>query len=72
MTGITCVTVALAFVPGVIEEMASKSFVLHADSTFVVIVQVLRILGVCILLSPFFRLLNQWKKKEDMYYKVSI
>ena len=67
VTGITFVTAALAFAPGGIAEMATMSVVLHADSTFVVAVQVLRILVVCILMPPFFRLLNHWKKRKDTY-----
>lgn len=71
MTGISFVTASLAFAPGGIAEMATMAVVLHADSTFVVAVQVLRILVVCILLPPFFRLLNHWKKKKDTYSHVS-
>jgi uncharacterized membrane protein AbrB (regulator of aidB expression) len=72
VTGITFVTAALAFALGGIAEMATLSVVLYADSTFVVAVQVLRILVVCILLPPFFRLLNHWKKERYVFQCIDI
>jgi len=44
--------------------MATTSVVLHADSTLVVAVQVLRIIIVCIMLPPIFRLLNHWDVRK--------
>ncbi|KAB2490549.1 AbrB family transcriptional regulator [Priestia endophytica] len=64
LTGISLVTAALAFAPGGIAEMATTSVVLHADSTLVVAVQVLRIIIVCIMLPPIFRLLNHWDVRK--------
>jgi hypothetical protein len=62
LTGITFVTAVLAFAPGGITEMATTAAVLHEDSTFVVVVQVLRVVLVCIVLPPFIKLLHQWKE----------
>jgi uncharacterized protein len=60
-TGISLITSVLAFAPGGVAEMAATSVVLHADSTFVVAVQVLRIVVVILVLPPLFRLLNRWE-----------
>jgi uncharacterized membrane protein AbrB (regulator of aidB expression) len=43
--------------------MATTSVTLHADSTFVVAVQVLRVVLVIAMLPPFFRLLQQKSEK---------
>ncbi|HWO97400.1 MAG TPA: AbrB family transcriptional regulator [Bacillus sp. (in: firmicutes)] len=71
VTGITFVTAALAFAPGGIAEMATTAVVLHADSTLVVVVQVLRVIMVCIILPPFFKLLNQRRLRKDVRSHVS-
>ncbi|RYL94387.1 AbrB family transcriptional regulator [Sporolactobacillus sp. THM7-4] len=59
LTGISIITSILAFAPGGIAEMAATSVVLHADSTFVVAVQVLRVLAICIVLPPVFSIINR-------------
>ncbi|WP_147265550.1 AbrB family transcriptional regulator, partial [Acinetobacter baumannii] len=61
--GISLTTAILAFAPGGIAEMATTSVTLHADSTFVVAVQVLRVVLVIAMLPPFFRLLQQKSEK---------
>jgi membrane AbrB-like protein len=66
VTGIALITAVLAFAPGGIAEMATTSVVLNADSTFVVAVQVLRIMIVCVILPPFFRLLHLWEHKKHL------
>ncbi|MGG3573383.1 AbrB family transcriptional regulator [Bacillus gobiensis] len=58
VTGISLTTSILAFSPGGIAEMASTSVALHADSTFVVTVQVLRLILVIAMLPPLFRFLH--------------
>ncbi|MFD1350831.1 AbrB family transcriptional regulator [Oceanobacillus caeni] len=67
LTGISFITSALAFAPGGIAEMTTTAIVLDADSTFVVAVQVLRIIAVCIILPPLFRWLNYWEMKKGAY-----
>ncbi|MFN2747029.1 AbrB family transcriptional regulator [Bacillus sp. z60-18] len=62
--GISLTTAILAFAPGGIAEMATTSVSLHADSTFVVAVQVLRVVLVIAMLPPFFRLLHQRSEKS--------
>ncbi|MBL5843282.1 AbrB family transcriptional regulator [Bacillus sporothermodurans] len=64
ITGISFITSMLAFAPGGIAEMATTSAVLDADSTFVVVVQVLRVLVVCIILPTLFRGLKQWEVRK--------
>jgi uncharacterized protein len=66
VTGIALITAVLGFAPGGIAEMTTTSVVLNADSTFVVAVQVLRIIIVCVILPPFFRLLNHWEHKKHL------
>ncbi|MFT0803570.1 AbrB family transcriptional regulator [Bacillus swezeyi] len=61
--GISLTTAILAFSPGGIAEMATTSVSLHADSTFVVAVQVLRVVLVIAMLPPFFRILHQRSEK---------
>ncbi|HEY9577057.1 MAG TPA: AbrB family transcriptional regulator [Pseudobacillus sp.] len=71
VTGIDFKTAALAFAPGGIAEMATTAVVLDADSTFVVAVQVLRILAVCLILPPFFRLLHGREMRKGFHSHIS-
>ncbi|KIL74529.1 AbrB family transcriptional regulator [Bacillus badius] len=71
LTGIDFKTAALAFAPGGIAEMATTAVVLEADSTFVVAVQVLRILAVCLILPPLFRLLHARELRKDAHTRAS-
>ncbi|MCM3694314.1 AbrB family transcriptional regulator [Neobacillus niacini] len=71
VTGISLITAILAFAPGGIAEMTTTSVVLNADSTFVIAVQVLRIMIVCVILPPFFRLLNYWEHKKHLSSQAS-
>lgn len=66
LTGIAWNTSILAFAPGGIAEMATTAVVLHADSTFVVAVQVLRVLLVIITLPPLFRLIDRLHSENVM------
>lgn len=66
LTEISLVTAVLAFAPGGIAEMTTTSVVLHADSTFVLAVQVLRVVIVCLVLPPFFRLMHVWDVRKKM------
>jgi membrane AbrB-like protein len=70
-TGISLVTSVLAFAPGGVAEMATTAVVLHADSTFVVTVQVLRIIVVILVLPPFFRLINRWELRKRTHSHLS-
>ncbi|MGG1401600.1 AbrB family transcriptional regulator [Bacillus salipaludis] len=72
ITGISLITSILAFAPGGIAEMTTTSVVLHGDSTFVVAVQVLRILIICVILPQFFRLLNYLEQKKHFLSKTSV
>lgn len=72
LTGITLITSVLAFAPGGVAEMATTSVVLHADSTFVVAVQVLRIVAVILLLPPLFRLLHQHEANKQTKSEISV
>lgn len=65
-TGITFITAALAFAPGGIAEMTTTAVVLHADSTFVLAVQVLRLIVVCVILPPLFRFLHHWELRKNV------
>ncbi|WLR51711.1 AbrB family transcriptional regulator [Bacillus tianshenii] len=70
MTGMSYITVALAMAPGGIAEMATTAVVLQADSTFVVAVQVLRVIAVLIVLPIFFRVLarkSSTRNKEHQF-----
>ncbi len=69
VTNLSFLTAGLAFAPGGIAEMTTTAFVLKGDFTFVVTVQVLRIVAVCLILPPFFRFLNymELKKKAHSY-----
>ncbi len=64
LTEITFVTATLAFAPGGIAEMATTSVLLDGDSTFVVAVQVLRIIVVLLLLPPCFKIIEHYEKKK--------
>jgi membrane protein AbrB duplication len=59
LSGIDPITSILAFAPGGIDVMAVTAVVLHADATFVVAVQVIRVLAICILLPPLFTIMNR-------------
>ncbi|MDR7073108.1 AbrB family transcriptional regulator [Fictibacillus barbaricus] len=59
ITHIQLVTTLLAFAPGGVAEMATTSVALHADSAFVVTVQVMRLISIFLIMPPFFRLLNR-------------
>ncbi|MBI0581272.1 AbrB family transcriptional regulator [Neobacillus cucumis] len=72
ITGISLITSILAFAPGGIAEMTTTSVVLHGDSTFVVAVQVLRILIICVILPQFFRLLNYLEQKKHFLSNTSV
>jgi membrane AbrB-like protein len=65
VTGISLITSALAFAPGGVAEMAATAVVLNADATFVVAVQVLRIIFVLLVLPPLFRAFNKRKIKQE-------
>ncbi|MGM7724775.1 AbrB family transcriptional regulator [Metabacillus sp. Hm71] len=69
VTNLSFLTAGLAFAPGGIAEMTTTAFVMKGDFTFVVTVQVLRIVAVCLILPPFFRFLYymELKKKEHSY-----
>ncbi|KKB34182.1 AbrB family transcriptional regulator [Bacillus thermotolerans] len=71
LTGISFITAVLAFAPGGIAEMATTAIVLHADSTFVVAVQVLRVLAVVLIMPVFFRLLHGWEVRKGMHSHAS-
>ncbi len=71
MTDISFITACLAFAPGGIAEMTTTALVLHADATFVVAVQVLRVITVCITLPPFFRFLKYMEIKKKQQSHVS-
>ena len=58
LTDISFTTAALAFAPGGIAEMSTAAVLYHADSTFVVAVQVLRVILVCALLPYLYKILN--------------
>lgn len=72
ITGIPLITSVLAFAPGGIAEMAATAIVLDADSTFVVAVQVLRIMVVLLVLPPIFKLLNNHQKLKQNDSEVSV
>ncbi|MBT2573895.1 AbrB family transcriptional regulator [Bacillus sp. ISL-51] len=63
LTGIPMITSVLAFAPGGIAEMAATSITLHEDSTFVVAVQVIRVILVIAMLPPFYRLLHHLSRE---------
>ncbi|MBN8194092.1 AbrB family transcriptional regulator [Bacillus sp. NTK074B] len=59
ITHIPFATTLLAFAPGGVAEMATTSVALHADSAFVVSVQVLRLISIFIIIPPFLKLLSK-------------
>lgn len=58
-TGVSLVTSVLAFAPGGVVEMSTAAVSLHADSTFVVAVQTLRIIMVILLLPSFIKFIHK-------------
>ena len=70
-TGLAFMTAALAFAPGGVAEMATTAVVLQADATFVVAVQVLRIIAVILLMPPVFRMLHAWESKRGVHSHAS-
>ncbi|MEH7308982.1 AbrB family transcriptional regulator, partial [Neobacillus drentensis] len=60
ITHISFVTCMLAFAPGGVAEMAGTAIALHADTTFVVAAQSLRLLSILTILPPIFRFLNNY------------
>lgn len=58
-TDIGLATSVLAFAPGGIAEMAATAVILNADSTFVVAVQVIRVIIVVAILPSFFKWVNR-------------
>ena len=71
ITGVSFITSALAFAPGGIAEMTTTAVVLKGNPTFVVAVEVLRIISVIVILPPVFRLLNYWDVKKKMNSRIS-
>lgn len=71
ITDITFLTAGLAFAPGGIAEMTTTALVLNGDATFVVAVQVLRVITVCITLPPLFRFLIYWEVKRKSHSDLS-
>lgn len=71
VTDITFLTAGLAFAPGGIAEMTTTALVLNGDATFVVAVQVLRVVTVCITLPPLFRFLIYWEVKKKSHSHLS-
>ncbi|MEH7502591.1 AbrB family transcriptional regulator [Neobacillus drentensis] len=64
LTHISFVTCMLAFAPGGVAEMATTAIALHADTTFVVAVQSLRLISILTILPPIFRFLNNHNIKS--------
>ncbi|MET1030269.1 AbrB family transcriptional regulator [Domibacillus tundrae] len=71
-TGLAFMTAALAFAPGGVAEMATTAVVLNADATFVVAVQVLRIIAVILLLPPVFRMLHASESRKEVHSHASV
>jgi len=72
VTGISLITSVLAFAPGGVAEMSTTAVILKADSTFVVAVQVLRIVFVILVLPPLFRMLNRKEQQKSTQSKMSV
>lgn len=72
VTGISLITSILAFAPGGVAEMSTTAVILGADSTFVVAVQVLRIVFVILVLPPLFRTLNRKEQQKNTQSQVSV
>ncbi|WP_066400484.1 AbrB family transcriptional regulator [Neobacillus mesonae] len=66
VTDISWITAILAFAPGGIAEMAATAVALDADSTFVVVVQVLRIGVVITVLPTVFKFLERRITKKEI------
>lgn len=66
ITGISWITAILGFAPGGIAEMAATAVALGADSTFVVLVQVLRIAIVITFLPLLFKFLERRMTKKEI------
>ncbi|AXF55227.1 AbrB family transcriptional regulator [Salicibibacter kimchii] len=64
-TQLDMITSILAFSPGGVAEMAATAVELGADSTFVVAVQVIRIMAVLLVLPPLFQILRKYILKEE-------
>lgn len=71
LTEISFLTAGLAFAPGGIAEMTTTALVLNGDATFVVAVQVLRVVTVCVTLPPFFRFLKYLEVKKKSHPHLS-
>lgn len=71
ITGISLITSVLAFAPGGVVEMSTAAMLLHADSTFVVAVQTLRIIIVILLLPPLIKVIHQRYSENKSREKVS-
>ncbi|WP_301108764.1 AbrB family transcriptional regulator [Sporosarcina sp.] len=67
-TDITFLTSGLAFAPGGIAEMSTTALVLNGDATFVVAVQVLRVIMVSISLPPLFRFLRYVEQRKTSIF----
>lgn len=65
LTDISLGTSVLAFTPGGISEMTTTAIAINEDSTFVVAVQVLRVIAVCLFLPWFVRYLHQHEQKNQ-------
>ncbi|GIO22107.1 AbrB family transcriptional regulator [Oceanobacillus sp. J11TS1] len=64
-TQLDMITSILAFSPGGVAEMAVTAVELGADSTFVVSVQIIRIMAVLLILPPLFQVLRKYFLKEE-------
>ncbi|MGZ4160699.1 MAG: AbrB family transcriptional regulator, partial [Neobacillus sp.] len=69
ITHIPLVTCILAFAPGGVAEMATAAIALHADSTFVVAVQSLRLITIITLLPPLFRFINNHEPIHSIQFR---
>lgn len=69
VTDISFLTAMLAFAPGGVAEMTTTALVLHADSTFVVTVQTLRIIVSLVVLPPLLRNLVRITRKRQGEYQ---
>ena len=67
LTDISFITTTLAFAPGGITEMTTAALLFHADPTFVVAVQILRVIFVCVLLPPLYKFLNARTMKRQRH-----
>ncbi|MTT33229.1 AbrB family transcriptional regulator [Terrilactibacillus sp. BCM23-1] len=65
LTSITFLTSILAFAPGGVAEMATTAVVLHADSAFVVGVQVIRMMTIFIIMPPLINFIGKSHVKRE-------